>query len=43
MKWIVGFLLLVLLVLQYQLWLSKDGARATFQLSRAIEMQEATP
>ena len=39
MKFIVGLLLVLLLALQYQLWISKDGLRELRQLSRSIKQQ----
>lgn len=39
MKFIVGLLLVLLLALQYQLWISKDGLGELRQLSRSIKQQ----
>lgn len=39
MKFIIGLLLVLLLALQYQLWISKDGLGELRQLSRSIKQQ----
>ena len=39
MKWFLGLLLFALVALQFQLWISADGARATLQLNHAIKEQ----
>lgn len=41
MKWMAGALLLVVLMLQYRLWLSGDGVRELTRLSEAVEHQKA--
>jgi cell division protein FtsB len=41
MKWLAGTLLVVILLLQYRLWLSDDGVRELSRLSVAVEKQKA--
>ena len=41
MKWLAGALLVVVLGLQYRLWLSGDGARELARLSDAVDRQKA--
>ena len=41
MKWLAGALLVVVLGLQYRLWLSGDGVRELTRLSEAVESQKA--
>jgi cell division protein FtsB len=41
MKWLAGALLVVVLGLQYRLWLSGDGVRELARLSEAVERQKA--
>src|SRR5262245_40855865 len=41
MKWMAGALLLVVLMLQYRLWLSGDGARELARLSESVEHQKS--
>ncbi len=41
MKWLAAALLVVVLTLQYRLWLSGDGARELVRLSEAVERQTA--
>jgi cell division protein FtsB len=41
MKWLAGALLIVVLSLQYRLWLSGDGVRELARLSEAVERQKA--
>lgn len=41
MKWLAAALALVLLLLQYRLWLSEDGVRELRQLREAVEAQKA--
>jgi len=41
MKWLAGALLVVVLGLQYRLWLSGDGVRELGRLSEAVESQKA--
>ncbi len=41
MRALVAVLILMLLVLQYQLWLSPDGMREVWRLQRALEAQRA--
>ena len=41
MKWLAGALLVVVLGLQYRLWLSGDGVRELSRLSEAVERQKA--
>ena len=41
MKWLAGALIVVVLLLQYRLWLSGDGVRELSRLSDAVERQES--
>jgi len=41
MKWLAAALLVVVLTLQYRLWLSGDGVRELGRLSEAVERQKA--
>ncbi len=41
MKWLGGALIVVVLLLQYRLWLSGDGVREVSRLSDAVERQES--
>src|SRR5262245_27060463 len=41
MKWLAGALLVIVLGLQYGLWLSGDGVRELARLSEAVERQKA--
>jgi cell division protein FtsB len=41
MKWFAGALLVVILLLQYRLWLSDDGVHELSRLSAAVERQKA--
>lgn len=41
MKWLAGALLVVVLGLQYRLWLSGDGVRELARLSEAVASQKA--
>jgi cell division protein FtsB len=41
MKWLAGALLVIVLGLQYRLWLSGDGVRELARLSEAVERQKA--
>ena len=41
MRALISILILMLLVLQYQLWLSPDGMREVWRLQRALESQRA--
>jgi cell division protein FtsB len=41
MKWLAGALLVVILLLQYRLWLSDDGVREVSRLSAAVEHQKS--
>ena len=41
MKWLAGALLVVVLLLQYRLWLSGDGVHELTRLSAAVERQKA--
>lgn len=41
MKWLAGLLLVIVLGLQYRLWLSGDGVRELARLSEAVERQKA--
>jgi cell division protein FtsB len=40
LKWLATALLSVVLLLQYRLWLSNDGAREVTRLSEAVERQK---
>jgi cell division protein FtsB len=39
MKWLIGFLILILVLLQYQLWLKPDGIIGTWRLQKAVSKQ----
>ena len=41
MKWLAGTLLVVVLLLQYRLWLSGDGVRELSRLSVSVERQKS--
>ena len=41
MKWLAGALLVVVVALQYRLWLSGDGVRELARLSDSVESQKA--
>jgi len=41
MKWLAGILLVVVLGLQYRLWMSGDGVRELARLSEAVDRQKA--
>lgn len=41
MKWLAAALLVVLLLLQYRLWLSADGVRELSRLETAVAKQQA--
>ncbi len=41
MKILIGFLLAVLVLLQYRLWLSDEGLREVWQLRSAVAAQQA--
>jgi cell division protein FtsB len=41
MKWLAATLLVVVLLLQYRLWLSSDGVHELSRLSTAVERQKA--
>jgi cell division protein FtsB len=41
MKWLAGVLLVVVLLLQYRLWLSGDGVREVSRLSDSVERQQS--
>src|SRR5687767_12499993 len=41
MKWLAGVLLVVVLLLQYRLWLSGDGVRELSRLSVSVERQKS--
>ena len=40
MKWLAGALIVVVLMLQYRLWLSGDGVREDTRLAEAVERQK---
>jgi cell division protein FtsB len=41
MKWLAASLLAALLLLQYRLWMSNDGAREVWRLSAAVSAQQS--
>ena len=41
MKWFVGVLAVLVLLLQYRIWLSRDGVRETSSLGREVAAQLA--
>lgn len=41
MRWFIAALAVLVLVLQYRIWASPDGAREVLQLKRAVAAQEA--
>lgn len=41
MKWLAASLLVIVLLLQYRLWLSGDGVQEVSRLSTAVERQRA--
>jgi cell division protein FtsB len=41
MKWLAAALLVVILLLQYRLWLSNDGVREVTRLNAEVERQKA--
>jgi cell division protein FtsB len=41
MKWFGGVLLVVVLALQYRLWMSSDGVRELARLTEAVDRQKA--
>src|SRR6476659_560289 len=41
MKWLAASLLVVVLLLQYRLWLSGDGVQELSRLSAAVDRQES--
>jgi cell division protein FtsB len=41
MKWLGGVLLVVVVLLQYRLWLSEDGVHELSRLSVAVERQKS--
>lgn len=40
MRWLVGLLVVMLLVLQYQLWFDENGVRQTWQLRKELQRQQ---
>jgi cell division protein FtsB len=40
MRFVFGLLLILFLMLQYTLWVSEDGLRELWRLSRSIEQQK---
>jgi cell division protein FtsB len=40
MKWFIGVLAVLVLLLQYRVWLSPDGTREVVQLGRAVAVQK---
>ena len=41
MKWLAASLLVIVLLLQYRLWLSSDGVQELSRLSSAVDKQQA--
>jgi len=41
MKWLAGVLVVVVVLLQYRVWLSNDGVRELSRLQAAVEKQAA--
>jgi cell division protein FtsB len=41
MKWLAASLLVIVLLLQYRLWLSSDGVQELTRLSSAVDKQQA--
>jgi cell division protein FtsB len=41
MKWFIAALAMLVLLLQYRIWISRDGAREVLQLRRAVAEQQA--
>jgi cell division protein FtsB len=41
MKWFAGILLVIVLGLQYRLWMSSDGVRELTRLTEAVDRQKA--
>ena len=41
MKWLAGVLCVVVLLLQYRLWLSSDGVHELTRLAQAVEHQQS--
>lgn len=41
MRFVIGFLLVALVLLQYRLWLSDEGMREVWQLRGAVQEQQA--
>ena len=41
-KWFAGVLVVVLVLLQYRMWLSDDGVSETLRLAQAVESQKTT-
>ena len=41
-KWFAGVLVVVLVLLQYRMWLSDDGISETLRLAQAVESQKTT-
>jgi cell division protein FtsB len=41
MKWFISVLAILVLLLQYRVWLSPDGTREVMQLGRAVAAQKA--
>jgi len=41
MKWFAGILLVVVLGLQYRLWMSSDGVREVTRLTEAVDRQKS--
>ncbi len=40
MRWLIGLLVIMLLVLQYQLWFDENGVRQTWQLRKELQRQQ---
>jgi cell division protein FtsB len=41
MRWVIAALAMLVLVLQYRIWISADGAREVMRLDRAVAAQRA--
>lgn len=41
MRWFIAVLAVLVLVLQYRIWIARDGAREVLQLREAVNVQQA--
>jgi cell division protein FtsB len=41
MRWFIAALAVLVLVLQYRIWIARDGAREVLQLRDAVQVQQA--